>query len=204
MATSTRAWGENRILRRALIASLGVHALIALFLPTWMPAQSAGPQPIEALSFARVIRVQTQRPAPAVRPAAVPEKAQRARKISFARHRSELTANTRRPHARPTSINGPLGPVAKAPRHSAAHRPAPLYAQASASSMPLASTQSNAVRTPQPEATIEARSVDTSGVADRGGVLPLGAVQDPVLDPGVRAQLSKARKRSRNADRHRW
>ncbi len=187
----TRAWDGNRLLRGALVASLGLHLLLALVLPKWMPAQSGGPQPVEALTFARVIRVQTERLAPASRPTAVPDTTKRAAKVSFARRRHELTANTHKPLVRPTAVNGPLGTVASAPHHIAAHRPAPLLAQAPATSVPVATTQSASQRTPQPEATISSHAMEGAGVADRGGVLPLGAAQDPVLDPSALQLLQK-------------
>jgi hypothetical protein len=57
--------------------------------------------------------------------------------------------------------------------------------------MPIATTQNVAAQTPQPQASVDARPVDGSGASDRGGVLPLGAAQDPVLDPAVLAQLEK-------------
>lgn|GEM_PF-834537 len=192
MGMVIRARDNNGLLLAALAASLAVHLLIALFvLPLWQPAQSDGLQPVEALSFARLIRVQMQRPAAAARPVAVPETKRRAEKISFARHRSELTANVRKPLARPTAVNGPNGPEAAAPEHLRMNRPAPMYARAPASSMPVASTQSESAQTPQPQATVNTRPVDGSGASDRGGVLPLGAAQEPVLDPSVLSQLEK-------------
>jgi hypothetical protein len=57
--------------------------------------------------------------------------------------------------------------------------------------MPVSSTQSVSVQTPQPQTTVDARPVDGSGASDRGGVLPLGAAQEPILDPSVRSQLQK-------------
>jgi hypothetical protein len=191
MGMVIRAQDDNRFLLAALAASLGLHLLIALVLPLWTPAQSDGLQPVEALSFARIIHVQMQRPAPAAQPVAVPDTAKRAQKISFARHRSELTAKTAKPQARPTALNGPTGPLAAAPQRIHATRPAPLYAQAPASSMPVSISNSTSSQTPQPEATVDPRAADGTGTTDRGGVLPFGAAQDPVLDPAVRVQLAK-------------
>jgi len=181
----------NRFLLMALAASLGVHLVIALFLPIWTPPESDGLQPVEALTFARVIRVQMQRLATAAQPVTVPDTTHRAAQVSFARRKSELTANIRKPQARPTAINGPTGPVAAAPRHVTVHRQAPLFARAPASSMPISSTQNVAVQTPAPLASIDNRPVEGTGASDRGGVLPLGAAQEPILDPGVRSVLQK-------------
>ena len=191
MGMVIRARDDNRILLAAVAGSLGLHLVIALFLPLLTPAQSDGLQPVEALSFARILRVQMQRPAAAAQPVAVPDTSRKEQKISFARHRSELTANIGKPLARPTILNGPTGQMAAAPHHIHAARPAPLYARAPATSMPVASAQSASAQTPEPQATIAARPVGGSGVSDRGGVLPFGAAQDPVLDPAVRTQLSK-------------
>ncbi len=191
MGTVIRAKDDNRFLLAAIAASLGVHLLIALFLPIWTPPESDGLQPVEALSFARVVRLQVQRVAPASRPVAVPDTKHRAARVSFARNRSELSANTHKPLVRPTAVNGPTGLMAAAPRHVSMHQPAPLYARAPSSSMPVSSTQTVAVQTPKPQASIDNRPVEGSGSSDRGGVLPLGADQDPVLDPGVISQLEK-------------
>ena len=191
MGMVIRARDDSRILLAAAAASLGLHLLIALFLPLWTPAQSGGLQPIEALSFARVIRVQMQRPPAAAQPVAVPDTSHKAQKISFARHRSELMAKVGKPQARPTALNGPNGPLAAAPRRVRAIHPAPLYARAPATSLPVASAQNVSSQTPQPESTVDQRAVNGSGTSDRGGVLPFGAAQDPVLDPSVRSELAK-------------
>lgn len=186
-----RTRDSNLFLWTALGASLCVHLLIALFFPLWIPMQSEGLQPIEALSFARIVRVQIQRPAAATQPVAVPDTKRRAEKISFARMKSELNSNKRKPQARPTAPNGPTGPVAAAPRHITSHHPAPLYARAPASSMPISTTRSSSEQTPQPQASLNTRPIEGTGSADRGGVLPFGAAQEPVLDPNIRAQLAK-------------
>jgi hypothetical protein len=191
MGMVIRTPDSNRLLWTALAASLSVHLFIALFIPIWMPVQSEGLQPVEALTFAHILRVQIQRPAAAAQPVAVPDTTRRAQKISFARKKSELTANDRKPQARPTAINGPAGPVAAAPRHIVSRHPAPLYARTPPTSGPIAMTQSSAAQTPQPQASLSTRPVEGAGTADRGGVLPFGAAQEPVLDPGVRAQLAK-------------
>lgn len=186
-----RARDNNRLLLTALTASLIAHLFIAGFFPLWSIPQSEGLQPIEALSFARVIRVQIQRLAASTQPVAIPETKRHAQTVSFARHKSELSANTHKPQARPTAMNGPVGPLLAAPRHIAVHRPAPLYARAPSSAAPAVSSQNVPAQTPQPLASSANHAVAGTGVSDRGGVLPLGAAQDPVLDPSVREQLQK-------------
>lgn len=181
----------NRLLTWAIAGSLAVHLLIALFLPIWAPAQSSDTQPVEALSFARVIRVQMQRLATATRPVSVPDTARKAKTVSFARHKSELAANRRSPHARPKAVNGPIGPMAAAPRHEVVRRPAPLFARAPAPASSVTSTHTVAVHPPEPQTSIAPHAVDGAGGDDRGGVLPLGAAQEPVVDPAVLTQLQK-------------
>jgi pyruvate/2-oxoglutarate dehydrogenase complex dihydrolipoamide acyltransferase (E2) component len=66
----------------------------------------------------------------------------------------------------------------------------PLYARPAPSSQ-AATQQAPAAPSPQPATTLAPRAIEGEGGSDRGGVLPLGATQDPVLDPSVRAQLEK-------------
>jgi hypothetical protein len=156
-----------------------------------MPPQSQGLQPVEAISFARIARVELRKPRAAAPAVAMPETTHHSQQVSFARHKNELSAHTLKPHAKPTAVNGPEGKLAAAPQHIIARREAPLYARAPATAMPVSSSVSTAQQTPQPEATLEEHQVAGSGASDRGGVLPLGATQDPVLDPAVLAQLAK-------------
>lgn len=186
-----RTWDSNRLFERALIASLALHLLIALFLPGWVPQQSDGLQPVEALSFARVMRVEIRRPVAAAPAVAMPDTTKRAIKVSFARSKSELSATTHKPLARPTAMNAPTGKIAAAPVHVVSRHPAPLYARAPASSEPVSSSVSTAAQTPAPQASVDTRQVAGAGASDRGGVLPFGASQDPVLDPAALAQLQK-------------
>lgn len=188
---AVRTWHDSRLFERALIASLALHLLLALFLPGWMPAQSAGSQPVEALSFARVMRVEIRKPVKAAPAVAMPETAHHAAKVSFARSKSELSAKTRKPVARPTAMNAPEGKRAAAPIHVLIRHPAPLYARAPASSVPVSSSVSRAQQSPAPQASVDTHAVSGAGASDRGGVLPFGASQDPVLDPGALAQLQK-------------
>lgn len=186
-----RTWDGNRLLWRALAASVGLHLLLALFLPVWTAQISQGLQPIEAITFARVARVQIQRPPAASLPAVVPHTVHHAPTVSFARTKSELTAHTNKPHVRPSAEAAPRGQAlaASAPRPAAAHSNA-LYARPVASA-DVSTQQAQAAPSPQPQTTQGTHAMAGTGTSDRGGVLPLGATQDPVLDPNVRAELAK-------------
>ncbi len=154
----------DRLLLRALAASLGLHLIVAFFLPIWLPVQSAGFQPIEALSFAKVIHIRIQRPAAAARPQTLPQTTLKARTVTFSRKKTELTAKTHSPFARPNPSTGPLGTsVAAAPRHLAAQTSAPLLARAQPANVPVSSTEHQAVQTPEPQSSQSARSSDTLG-----------------------------------------
>ena len=184
-----RTWDGNRLLWRAIVASLGLHLLLALFLPVWTMQVSAGLQPIEAVSFARLMRVQIQRPAAQSLPAAVQQTQHRAPKVSFARTKAELTAPSRKPISRPTAQAGPAGTVAAAPRLVAAHN-APLYARPAAVA-DVSTQQAPPAPSPRPETTLSERAVAGNGSSDTGGMMPFTAGQPPTLDPAVLAQLQK-------------
>jgi hypothetical protein len=180
-------WVDNQLLRRALIASLALHLLVALLLPTWMRAQSEGLQSVETISFARVMRVAIMRPVAHAVHAATPDTKRRAANVSFARHKSELSVSRPKPRPRPTEQNGPNGPLAAAPKHVALHRLSPLYAQPNTAS--AAAHESTAAQTPQPQSTVADRAVGGTGSSNRGGLLPFGAQQEPVIDPAVLPKL---------------
>ncbi len=184
-----RTWDGNRLLWRAITASLGLHLLVALFLPVWTTQVSGGLQPIEALTFAHIMRMQIQRSSAKSLPAALPATRHRAATVTFARAKAELSAPTRKPIARPSAQIGPSGAVAGAPRYVAV-RDAPLYARPAAHSE-ISTQEAPPAPSPAPEASQADRPVAGTGMNDRGGALPFGATQDPVLDPGVRTQLEK-------------
>lgn len=186
-----RTWDGNRLLWRALAASVALHLLVALLLPVWTAQASAGFQPVETLSFAHLIHVEIQRPARASLPAAVPRTIHHATEVALARARAELTAKTRKPHVMPSAEAAPRGQAkaAAAPRYVATTTH-PLYARPVASA-DVSVQQAQAAPSPQPETTQGTHPITGTGTTDRGGVLPLGATQDPVLDPGVLAQLTK-------------
>lgn len=186
-----RIRSSDGLLARAFGVSLGLHVLLALFLPIWAPPQSGGTEAVEQISFAHLTHVAIQRPKARSLPAALPQTKHHAAKVSFARTRSELSARTHKPRALPTAQNGPRGVAAAAPKEVRVAQ-APLYARAPASEEPISSTiEPTAPKTPSPESTVADRAATGSGANNRGGVLPLGAAQDPVLDPHVFTALQQ-------------
>ena len=183
---------NDSILWRALAASLVLHLMLALFLPIWTPPQSEGLQPIESVSFATLMRRQIEHPAKAALPAAVPKHAKLASKVALARTRAEISAHTHKLRNIQVVQTGPSGSkTAAAPKTNVKQSSAPLIAQAPASDQPQAIIKSQTQRTPDPAASVDTRSVESSGASDRGGVMPLGENNPPTLDPGVRDKLSK-------------
>jgi hypothetical protein len=182
-----RTWNTNRLLWQALAASLGAHLLLALFLPVWTAQFSGGLQPIEAISFAPVMRVQIERPSAKSLPAAVPHTTHHARVVSFAHSRAELSAARRKPASKPLTQNGARGRVAAAPS-VAPQRHVALYARPAASA-DVSTQEAAPAPTPQPMASQSQYAVTGAGASDRGGTLPLDATQPPTLDPSVRSAL---------------
>lgn len=185
-----RGWDGNRLLWRALAASLGLHLLLALFLPVWTAQVSAGLQPIENISFARLTHVTIQRRAPAALPAAQPRTRRRAQTVSFDRTRAELTAKTRSPHVHPSAQAQPVGHARAAAPRLVARRSLAPYARPAATAG-TALQQAPPAPTPAAATTVAPHPVDGNGASNRGGVLPFGATQDPVLDPSVQEQLAR-------------
>ena len=185
-----RSWDGNRLLWRALAASLGLHLLLALFLPVWTAQVSGGLQPVESISFAHLTHVTIQRRAPASLPAAQPSTHRRAPTVSFDRTRAELTAKTQSPRVHPSAQAQPVGHARAAAPRPAVHHSAALYARPAATAAGTAVQQAPPAPTPAPATTVAPRPVAGNGASNRGGVLPFGATQDPVLDPSVQAQLA--------------
>ena len=185
-----RTWDGNRLLWRALAASLGVHLLLALLLPVWTAQFSAGLQPVEAISFAPIIRVNVQRPSAKSLPAAVPRTRHRASAVSFAHSKAELAVPRHRPTAQPLRTQaGASGRIAAAPK-LVAQRETPLYARPAASA-DVSTRQAAPAPTPQPQTTQAEYAVNGAGENDRGGMLPFTGTQPPTLDPAVRTQLQE-------------
>ncbi|HZT14208.1 MAG TPA: hypothetical protein VFA29_15515 [Candidatus Baltobacteraceae bacterium] len=180
---------DDRLLRRAIVASLGLHLLLALLVPNWLRSQSQDLQPIESLTFARLIRMEVSRPA-----ASAPERAQvraqhRSAVATFAHVKAELSAPSKRRRFAPRPIAGAPGTAAAAP-HAVPRQETPLYARTSSSVQPEAAVQHAPAATPAPAAAAGERDVNGAS-SDRGGVMPFGAAQDPVLDPRVLAALQQ-------------
>lgn len=182
---------DDTLLARAVGASLVLHLLAAFFLPRWSPPESSGLQPIEALSFAHLMRVQIERPAVAAVPSAAPKTDNLAKRITLTHSRAEISAKTHAARSvRPAHTSVAESEKAAAPRKHSHQTAAPLIAQAPASSAPAASLVSQSKSTPIPESS-DTRSVESNGSTDRGGVMPPGYYSPPVLDPGVRSQIAK-------------
>lgn len=179
---------DHQLFRRALAASLALHLVLALFLPNWIHAQAPGLQPVESLSFAHLIRLQIESPVKRAPAHALPQTRTIAKTVTFARVHTEISAHTNKPAVPRREIVGPRAMQAAAPRH--APKVATLYSQTQAIPKPVAAAQQNAPATPEPAAVGGSRSVSGEN-SDRGGVLPLGADQDPVLDPRVIATLQE-------------
>jgi hypothetical protein len=181
---------DNRLLVRAFVASLALHFLLALFLPIWAAHPEPDEQPVETLSFAHMVRLEIERPATHAPPAALPQTTKRSPVVTFARVKTELSVHSRKPQVLPSAVNGPAGTHAAAPKYVKAQQAAPLYARSPSTSEPVAVVRNTSPATPQP-ASLVGEHANAGANADRGGVLPLGAEQDPVLDPHDLAMLQK-------------
>ncbi|HEY8313419.1 MAG TPA: hypothetical protein VIG51_04520 [Candidatus Baltobacteraceae bacterium] len=184
-------------MRRALIASLCLHALATPFIPIWTRIHAGGLRPVETISFARLERIRIERPqrtrALAV---AVPRNARRAPDVAFARVRAELAANKPKPDATrtPTPQAGPRRLEAAAPKPITPSN-SPVFAQAPVARVPVSTTSEPPIQaaSPDPQATVAERIVAADrGSHNTGGVMPFGAdLKEPVLDPAVKMQLQR-------------
>lgn len=166
---------------RSTAASIGLHALLALAIPSFAWTVASSPE-IETISFMKIttVHVATPTPPPAVRPpAAAPVVApaihlapSTARPVEISRH-SNLQVQ-RRPDVQSTLQSAPQA----APQVQGV---APV-AQTAATAVPQATP---AVEQQRQVASVAHKAVD-------GGYLPLGAEQDvPVLDPTVRTAIAQ-------------
>lgn len=163
---------SKRQMGRALLASLGIHALGLALIPAlaWLPTPETT---VETVTFTRIAHIeivpQARRPQP--RPVAPHRRTSVV--ISEATH-VELARVSRSTASPPPSA---VYRVSSAPAVAAAPRPGRGTA-------PIESA-------PQSSATPAPREVSSVVGRDVGGTLPFGAEQpDPVLDPGVRKQLA--------------
>jgi len=161
---------RNRLLYRALLASLALHLLLLAFIPPL--ASIEGGQNVELLSFVRVQTVHIQTPKPKVEP---PAKGALQGPVPFVSHA----------HAPAVALR----PVQRAHASAAPQRQiAPILGSAQPGSVaqatrpPLAATPSATPGTPAQNDTTSHQAV--------GGYMPLGADEPmPVLDPAVRKAL---------------
>lgn len=161
---------RNRLLYRALLASLALHLLLLAFIPPF--ATIAGGQSVELLSFVRVQTVHIQTPKPKIEPLA---------KAAV----QGATPTVSKVHAPAVALRPMQHALASAQPQ---RQVAPLVgaaqpgAAAQASHPPLAATPSATPGT--------AEQNDTASRQAVGGYMPLGADEPtPVLDPGVRKAL---------------
>jgi len=185
---------NQTLLGRAFLASLFVHALVALLFPAWTRSQSGGIQPVETISFAHIARVRIERlhtpqPLPQV---TAPHTPHRDSHIRFARARTELTKKQRSKTPRtPPPQRGPRGDIATAPDAAKEQTQVPIVAQAAIHTPAPVTTPPDPDATPHVQASAD-RDVSGNGSHETGGVLPFGAsMAEPVLDPKVHTELMR-------------
>lgn len=166
-------WGPDRLLYRAIVLSLALHLLIAMFFPALATFEGNGPS-IETISFVHAIRISVlrERPVAHERPATAPVKAPVPR--IEPQHRA-----TSRPmeHAQPAPAR-----VSRAPVEGTDARKGSAVAQVVEASAPPAAVTA----TPQ-----AANVASNETREDTGGYMPLGAEEPtPVLDPAIRKSLA--------------
>lgn len=178
----TRARRADSFLWRALIASLALHAVVAVLIPVY--GLHGTPSPVvQQLSFVRLAQIEILHPVataapsaapqhitpiarPSLQPTAKPEHQQRARRERSARMLSKTIARSRRPAVTPRTAAAaavPPAPAAQATPHpqASAATPAPAF-----------------VPTP-------------SVIAEDAGMMPFGAEQSPVLAADAYAKLQQ-------------
>ena len=166
-------WGPNRLLYRAIVLSLAIHLVLAMFFPALATLEGNGPS-IETISFVRVIHISVQ-PARKVareRPATAPLKAP-----------VPQIEPQHRATSRPAERTAPApARVSRAPVESSEARKGSAVAQVVEASAPPAAITA----TPQ-AATVASNETHE----DTGGYMPLGAEEPtPVLDPAIRKSLA--------------
>jgi hypothetical protein len=163
-----QAVGQNRLLYRALLASLALHLVLLALIPPF--ANFEGAQNVELLSF---VRVQTARIAmPVPRPEHLAAAPVRAALPQISRAHAPAPARRAIGHAsaRPQSPQ-PAAPILAAAVQAGGVTTQPAVTAPAPSTAPLA-----------------AQSVAASRQA-AGGYMPLGVNDTPVLDPSVRKAL---------------
>lgn len=161
---------RNRLLYRALLASLALHVLLLAFIPPL--ASIEGGQSVELLSFVRVQTVHIVTPKPKIEPLA---KAALQGPMPTVSH-AHVPTVALRPVAHATASAAPLRQVA------------PVLGSAQPGSI---AAMTHAPLTPNPSATPGTpEQSDTANRQAVGGYMPLGADEPvPILDPAVRKEL---------------
>lgn len=176
---------------RALAASLVIHVFFAVLLPTWRGTQSVSRQPVESVSFARLTHVQMAVPRKSASTIVTMQHVRPKKKATVSRPPTELRADV--PHAprhRPKVAVAKPAFVAAMPHAKRQPHQDMLVPAHTAIAVPIAA-QPHATNTQAPAAaaTIAPTPLPASGLHDSGGLMPLGATQDPVLAPDALAML---------------
>lgn len=170
-------------LRRAFAASLGLHALFALFFPVFDRPPSAGVQPVERISFVHVTQVRIAR---STRAQPLPRAMRRIAPARSAAQRPRARRNPVVLSFRKRSIV-PATYVASTQTATAVAGPEPTSAPIDAAREQPRAQETGSVSVPESEG-----APHSAGRKDVGGVMPFGAdLPEPVLDPNVRAELSR-------------
>jgi hypothetical protein len=166
-----QAVAGNRLLYRALLASLAIHIVVIALIPPL--AQLSGTQSVQTLSFVRIVQVQirTPEPPPHELPAMAPVRAAVPRVSRVRRAASAIHAISRTiQHATPQPQRAPLVAAAE-PGGSMA-------------------SQGSGTTVTTPSSTPNQNNAGEPARQEVGGYMPLGADEPtPVLDPAVRKAL---------------
>ena len=160
---------RNRLIYRALLASLALHLMLLAFIPPF--ASIAGGQSVELLSFVRIQTVRIQTPKPKPQP---PAKAAAQGPVAIvSRAHAPTIALRTDAHAATSAAQRQVAPVL------GSAQPGAIVAVTRPS---LAAAPSATPGTPDQSETANRQAV--------GGYMPLGADEPmPILDPGVRKEL---------------
>lgn len=164
-------WGPDRLLYRAIVLSLALHLVVALFFPALATFQGDGPS-VETISFVRVMHISV-----------LPTRPVASRHAAVALERSPVPSVTIPPrkvgHATHVQATAPAR-VSRAPIIGTEQRQGGAAPQTESSAPPAAVA-----------ATPAAATVASSQTRDfSGGIMPFGAEEpSPVLDPAVHNAL---------------
>lgn len=187
-----RWWGEDRRFRSALVASLFLHALLMLLIPT-LSTTTASPDSLETISFSKIQHVSVQAPHPAVAPrhpanlaktAVAPKPAARAAKPRPSAPPKGRGHAPRRPAPTP-GVQTPVHDFAVAKQ---AGTPSPQLSAAPARTAAAPEQTAAPVSAARKQDQQTARS---SGNTESGGAFALGDTHDATLDPAVSQELRR-------------